>query len=169
MRDLKRRNANKLAVHQLAGEGVEVFTPMMEMMMTIGGRRQRRQVPVIQDLLFAHEEKSRLDALVAKYPNLQYRFFAGQGHNQPTVISDEEMDRFMKAVGSTDAPKYFRPGELTKSMYGKKVRIIGGPLSSCEGRLLSVKGMRKRYLIMEIPGFISAAVEVAPEYVEILP
>lgn len=31
MRDLKRRNANSLAVHELAKAGLEVFTPMTQM------------------------------------------------------------------------------------------------------------------------------------------
>ena len=57
MRDLKRRNANNLAIHDLTKAGLEVFTPMTQMVMNIGGKRQRRDVPVIQDLLFVHETK----------------------------------------------------------------------------------------------------------------
>ncbi len=51
-------------------------------------------------------------------------------------------------------------------MYGRTVRIIGGPLNGFEGRLLSIKGMRKRRLIVEIPSFITAAVEVSPEFIQ---
>ena len=57
MRDLKRRNSNTLAIHELAKAGLHVFTPMTQMIMTIGGRRQRREVPVIQDLLFIRETR----------------------------------------------------------------------------------------------------------------
>ena len=77
MRDLKRRNANSLAVHELAKAGLEVFTPMTQMIMTIGGRRQRRDVPVIQDLLFVHETKAALDQHVERNPTLQYRYQFG--------------------------------------------------------------------------------------------
>ena len=65
MRDLKRRNSNSLAINYLKEAGLEVFTPMTQMIMTIGGRRQRREVPVIQDLLFVHETKEFLDPFVA--------------------------------------------------------------------------------------------------------
>lgn len=166
MRDLKRRNAKEFAIHDLAGEGLEVFTPMMQMLMTIGGKRQRREVPVIQDLLFVHESKLALDPIVARYPNLQFRYQRGKSAGEPMVVRDEEMQLFIQAVGQSENPIYYQPGELTKSMYGRKIRIIGGPLDSVEGNLLSVKGMRKRRLIVEIPHFIAAAVEVEPEFIK---
>lgn len=166
MRDLKRRNANVLAIHNLTKEGLEVFTPMKQMLMTIGGKRQRREVPVIQDLLFVHATKATLDPMVAKYPNLQYRYQRGKSINEPTVVRDEDMTKFIRAVRSSANPVYYEPGELTQSMYGKKIRIVGGPLDSLEGCLLSVKGLRKRCLIVEIPDFISASVEVNPEFIQ---
>lgn len=168
MRDLKRRNANNLAIHDLGNAGLEVYTPMTQMIMTIGGRRQRRDVPVIQDLLFVHETRETLDPYVAKFPTLQYRYLFGKTKNEPMTVRNEEMERFIFAVGNTESPKYYMPGELTASMYGKTVRIMGGVLDQYEGRLLSVKGMRKRRLIVELPGLITAAVEVEPDFIQII-
>lgn len=165
MRDLKRRNANVLAIHDLADAGLEVFTPMKQMIMTIGGKRQRREVPVIQDLLFVHETRATLDGYVATRPNLQYRYQLGKSKNEPMVVRDEDMQRFIHAITATENPTYYMPGELTPSMYGKKIRIIGGMLDSYEGHLLSVKGLRKRCLIVEIPNYIAAAVEITPEFI----
>ena len=62
MRDLTRRNANVMAHHLLREAGLEVFTPMQQIIMTVRGRKQRRDVPVIQDLLFVHESKEVLDS-----------------------------------------------------------------------------------------------------------
>lgn len=168
MRDLKRRNSNTLAIHELAKAGLEVFTPMTQMVMTIGGRRQRREVPVIQDLLFVNETKETLDPFVENCPTLQYRFVSGHGQNEPMTVRDADMDRFILAVSSTETPVYYQPGELTSTMYGKKVRIVGGVLDNYEGRLLSIKGMRKRRLIVELPGFITAAVEVEPDFIQVI-
>lgn len=168
MRDLKRRNSNVLAIHDLGNEGMEVFTPMTQMVLTIGGRRQRRDVPVIQDLLFVHETKANLDPFVERYPRLQYRFMLGKSQNDPMTVREEDMRRFINAVSNTDSPIYFKPGELIPSMYGKKVRIVGGILNDYEGRLLSVRGMRKRRLIVEIPNLIAAAVEVSPEFIRVV-
>lgn len=167
MRDLSRRNANVMAHDHLRSEGLEVFTPMKEQLMTIGGKRQRRNVPVIQDLLFVHDSKERLDPLVMKYPNLQYRYCLGKTADNPLTVRDNEMERFISAVTETPNPRYYMPGELTPAMYGKRVSIVGGPFDGYEGRLLSVKGMRTRRLIVEIPGIISLAVEVSPEYIRI--
>lgn len=166
MRDLKRRNSNVLAIHDLTKAGLEVFTPMRQMIMTIGGRLQRREVPVIQDLLFVYESKDTLDPFVEKFPLLQYRFVFGKSQSEPMTVRKEEMDRFIYAVSNTEAPIFYKPGELTESMYGKTVRIIGGLLDKFEGRLLSVKGMRKRRLIVEIPNLMAAAVEVDPVYIQ---
>lgn len=168
MRDLKRRNANTLAVHELSADGFEVFAPMTQMIMTIGGRRQRRDVPVIQDLLFVHEAKETLDPYVEMRPTLQYRYLRGKSIDEPMTIRTEEMDRFIYAVGNSASTYYYKPGELTQAMYGKTVRVVGGALDSYEGRLLSVKGMRKRRLLIELPSLITAAVEVEPEYVRIV-
>lgn len=168
MRDLRRRNSNTLAVHELKNAGVEAFTPMTQMIMTIGGRRQRREVPVVQDLLFVHEAKPTLDIWVARIPMLQYRYVLGRPQSEPMTVREADMERFIRAVGSTDAPLYYTPGELTASMYGRPVRIVGGTLDGYQGRLLSVRGMRRRRLLVELPGLVSAAVEVEPEYIRLL-
>lgn len=168
MRDLKRRNSNTLAIHELAKAGLQVFTPMTQMIMTIGGRRQRREVPVIQDLLFIRETRDVLDPFVAACPTLQYRYISGHRQNEPMTVRDKEMDQFIMAVTSTETPVYYQPGELTNAMYGKNVRIVGGMLDGYEGRLLSVKGMRKRRLIVDLPGLITAAVEVEPDFIQVI-
>lgn len=168
MRDLSRRNSNRMAHHELRDAGLEVFTPMTEMLLTIRGKKQRREVPVIQDLLFVHESKVRLDAYVAKFPSLQYRYLFGRTANQPTVVREEDMMRFITAVNNTENTRYFMPGELLQTMYGRKVMIIGGLLDTYEGQLLSVKGMRTKRLIVEIPNLISAAVEVSPQYIRFI-
>lgn len=168
MRDLKRRNSNRLAIHELTEAGLEVFTPMTCMVMTIGGRKQKRNVPVIQDLLFVHETKPTIDPLVEKYPNLQYRYVHGRTINEPMTVRDDDMERFIRAVGSVGQPLFYMPGEITPAMCGRKVRIMGGMLDGYEGRLLSVRGMRKRRLIVELPGLISAAVEVDPAFIQLL-
>lgn len=168
MRDLKRRNSNSLAIHDLTKAGLEAFTPMTQMVMRIGGKLQRREVPVIQDLLFVHETKEKLDPIVELFPTLQYRYQRGKTKDEPITVRDEDMERFILAINNTETPIYYKPGELTDSMYGKSVHIHGGQLDGYEGRLLSVKGMRKRRLIVELPGLLSAAVEVEPDYIHLV-
>lgn len=78
------------------------------------------------------------------------------------------MERFIYAVGNSDNARYYMPGELTKAMYGRRVRIVGGVFDDFEGNLLSVKGMRTRRLIVEIPGLMAASVEVNPDFIQLV-
>lgn len=60
------------------------------------------------------------------------------------------------------------PGEVTAAMCGRAVRIIGGPLDGYEGNLLNVRGSHIRRLIIELPRFVTAAVEISPEYIQFI-
>lgn len=60
------------------------------------------------------------------------------------------------------------PDELTLSMIGKKVRIVGGSLDGYEGRLQKLRGSRVKRLFVEIPGLFAVSVEVQPEYIQVL-
>ena len=56
------------------------------------------------------------------------------------------MTRFIRAVSSSENPKYFLPGEVTEAMCGRAVRIICGPLNGYEGNLLThTKGTMSLY------------------------
>lgn len=168
MRDLKRANAKLPAYIQLKEEGFEVFTPMKWEIFNASGRRERRYVPFVRDLLFVHSTRADLDPTVNATPTLQYRFVKGGAYGEPLTVRAKEMDRFIRAVSSDLTPCYFNPSELTPSMYGRPIRIVGGPLDGYEGRLLSVKGMRKRRLIVELDGLLKVAVEVQPDFITLL-
>lgn len=165
MRDLKRPNAKMPAYRQLSEAGMEVFTPMRQVLKVRNGRRIRESVPFIRDLLFVRETRAVLDPVVAKTPTLQYRYRRGGEYREPLVVADEDMDIFMRAVACSSNPRYYQPQELTPSMYGCMVRVIGGTLDGYEGRLLSVRGSRTKRLLVELPDFVTAAVEADFEFV----
>lgn len=141
---------------------------MTQMIMNIGGSRQKRVVPVIQDLLFVHETKATLGYIVERHPKLQYRYQVSSRQSHVRAEDSTEMERFISAINNTETPIYYMPGELTAAMIGKYVRIVGGLLNNYEGHLLSIKGKRKRYLIIELQNFIAAALEVQPEFIQVL-
>ena len=168
MRDLKRRNAKLPAYKMLEELGIEHFTPMVQKIVKVGGSLEHRTEPFIQDLLFVRETRERLDPIVEKTPTLQYRFLRGGGQNRAMTVRDSDMDTFIAAVSSCGSPRYFRPGQITPSMYGRHVRIIGGPMDGYAGRLLSARGSRTKRLIVELPQYLSVVVEVSPELIEFL-
>ena len=106
-----------------------------------------------------------MDPIVEEISTLQYRYLRG-GYRKPMTVGHAEMNRFIRAVHSDDSPRYFLVEELTSAMYGRMIRIEGGPLDGYEGRLLSIRGSRVKRLIVEIPGLLVAAVEVDPEYID---
>lgn len=165
LRDLKRPNAKLPAYKELGEMSVDVFTPLRWVVRKRGERNERKQIPVLQDLLFVHSSLKVMKPIISNIKTLQFRYSRG-GYCKPLTIPEEEMERFIRAVNSTDKPKYFLPGELTPDMCGRKVRIIGGPLSGYEGNLLKIRGSHIRRLIVELPNLLTAGVEVAPEYIQ---
>ena len=167
LRDLSRSNAKAPAYKQLAGMGFELFTPMTRRLVVVRGRRISREVPFMPDLLFVHASRETLDPVVLKTDHLQYRYLRG-GYCQPMVVPDADMERFIRAVRASDLPRYFRSDELTPAMYGKPVRIVGGPLDGCEGHVLALRGTKHKRLLISIPNFLTVAVEVQPELIQLL-
>ena len=98
LRDLKRRNSNYPGYIELAEKGFEVFTPLKWEISVRAGRHQRRQVPVITDLLFVRAAKETLDVEIERIPTLQYRYRRGATISCPMTVRDIDMKRFIEAV-----------------------------------------------------------------------
>ncbi len=167
MRDLKRSNARHPAYRLLSEQEIRVFTPMTSRLSVVKGKKVRKEVPFIPDLLFVRECREILDPIVSDIPTLQYRWLRGS-YREPMTVSDEAMERFILAVSSTETPKYYLPEELTPAMLGRHIRIVGGILDGYEGTLLSVRGSKVKRLLVELPSLISVGVEVQPEYIRFI-
>lgn len=166
LRDLKRSNAKLPAYIQLSSEfGLDVFTPLKWSVCISKGRRVRKQVPFVSDLLFVRSSKEILAPIIESIKTLQFRYLKGGKQFQPITVRDVEMDAFITAVKSTKSVEYYLPSEVTTSMIGKMVCIVGGPLDGYVGNLLSIKGLRKKRFLIGIPSLITASVEVEPEYI----
>ena len=167
MRDLKRRNAKLPAYKLLDGMVKKVFTPMVWRLVTRHGKRGKEEVPFMQDLLFVHDTRQAVDPIVEKYDTVQYRYVRG-GYKIPMTVREADMQRFIHAVESTKNTRYYTPEEITSDMIGRKVRIVGGPLDGYEGNLQKMQGARTKRLFVELPNLLAAAVEVQPEYIQLL-
>lgn len=84
------------------------------------------------------------------------------------TVADRDMEHFIRAVNATESPKYYLPEEIIPAMYGRKIRIEGGPLSGYEGSLLTTRGSKVKRLLVELEGFLAVGVEVAPEYIQLI-
>ena len=167
MRDLKRSNAKLPAYKMLEDMNLEIFTPKVWKLITCKGKRMPVKVPFMQDLLFVHDSRKILDPIVERIGTLQYRFLR-DGHGTPMTVRDADMERFILAVESTHSPRYYTPQEITPDMRQRQVAIIGGPLDGYTGTLVTVRGSRRKRLLVEIPMLLAAAVEVEPEYIRLM-
>ncbi len=168
MRDLTRANNKRPGWKRLSEAGYRTYTPMTwKVRRACGGRTTRLLIPVIHDLLFVESTREELDPFVEQEPMIQYRYVRGGSYREAMEVSSEEMERFMRATSDADKTLYYRPEEITPQMIGKEIRVIGGPLNGMTGRLLSIKGMRKKRLIVEISGMLTAAVEVEKDFIAI--
>lgn len=167
MRDLKRGNAKQPAYKLLDELKIRFFTPMVWKLRIRQGKRIRQQVPFIPDLLFVYDSRKVLDPIVERIATLQYRFVKG-GNHQPMTVRNADMERFIRAVDAMNNPCFYTPEELKPDMLGKNVRIVGGLLDGYEGRLQKIQGSRIKRLFVELPNFLTAAVEVQPEFIQLL-
>ena len=167
MRDLKRWNAKLSAYELFKSLKIQVFTPMVWKLVTRNGKRYREEVPFMQDLLFVHDTRLAVDPIVEKYDTVQYRYVRG-GYKIPMTVREADMERFIHAVESTENTRYYAPEEISSDMIGRKVRIVGGPLNGYEGYLQKMQGARTKRMFVELPNLLAAAVEVQPEYIQLI-
>ena len=131
------------------------------------GKRERRQLPFIHDLLFVYASRAELDSVVETTPMLQYRYLRG-GYKMPMTVRAADMQRFIHAVGLSSSPQYYRPDEVTPAMRNRRIRIIGGNLDGYEGSLITTRGSKVKRLLVEIPMLLAATVEVETEFIQLL-
>lgn len=167
MRDLKRGNAKQPAYKLLGELKIRFFTPMVWKLRIRQGKRVRQQVPFMPDLLFVYDSRKVLDPLVEQIATLQYRFIKG-GNRQPMTVRNADMECFIRAVDAMNNPCFYTPEEINPDMLGKKVRIVGGLLDGYEGCLQKMQGSRIKRLFVELPNLLTAAVEVQPEFIQVL-
>jgi len=168
LRDLKRPNARQRAWEMFQEKKMNVFTPKKMVLVTAHGKRMPKEVACIPDLLFVHETREVLDPIIESTATLQYRFRKYGAKDEPIVVPDADMDRFINAVNISECTKYYLPDEITPNMNGRKIRIVGGPLDGYEGSLLTTRGSKVKRLLIELRGFFSVGVKVEPEYIQLL-
>lgn len=168
LRDLKRPNAIQHAWEMFQYLKMKVFTPKKWVLVTVKGKRKRKEVAFIPDLLFVHETREILDPIIETTATLQYRFRKYGAQDDPIVVPDADMERFIHAVNNSESYRYYLPEEITPAMYGRKIRIVGGPLNGYEGCLLTTRGSKVKRLLVELKGFLAAGIEVDPEYIQLM-
>lgn len=148
--------------------GLEAFVPLSYEVKTVRGRKERKLIPALTGLLFA---KGTLDDLKAycrasAYPVFIKRSTFSNREDYLTIPTRAMEDFIAVTQHREEHVSYFKPGEI-HLQEGDRIRIKGGLYDGREGIVMRIKGKRNRHLVVQIPGFLVAAIELAPELVEI--
>lgn len=160
-----------IARQALEAASIESFVPMHYELRVEHGRRRRRLVPAIHNLIFVYATPSQLQAAKAKMPYLQYmiRRAEGQPYGEKIVVPTPQMEAFMAVAATLDEGLTFLAPQDVPLAKGQRVRVHGGPFDGREGCLVKVSGYRSRRVVVAIEGLVAVALaELKPEQIELL-
>lgn len=147
--------------------GLEAFVPLRYVVKTIRGQKHRALVPAISGLIFV---KGTLDEVKDYLGHAHLQVFIRKStfsnKEEYLTVPTKAMEDFIAVTEHhEERVTYFRPEEISLQE-GDRIRIKGGIYDGREGIIMRIKGKRNRHLVVQIPGMIIAAVEIAPEMVE---
>lgn len=147
--------------------GIESFIPMKYVMGTRRGRRVKKLVPTIHNLIFFHIEPSLMKQYKAT-TRLPIRYIMNPATKKPVVVPEREMKNFIAVAGTYEEQLVYitpKPGQFTR---GDRVRILGGPFEGAEGVLQRVKGDSR--VIVTVQGLVAVATTaIHPSLLEKIP
>lgn len=142
-------------------EHIENFIPMRYGMVMKGGKRVRKTVPAIHNLVFIHSTRRRIDALKeAVEGKVSVRFIMNREHCRPVIVPDAQMRSFILVAGNYDeAVLYMEPAELNL-VKGQKVRITDGVFKGVVGEFVRIRHDRR--VVVNIEGVMAIATTFVP-------
>ena len=147
-------------------ENIESFIPMRYGIVMKGGKRVRKLVPAIHNLVFIHSTRKRIDALKDELEGkMPIRFIMNREYCRPVVIPDAQMRNFILVAGSYDeAVLYIESAELNL-VKGQKVRITDGVFKGVIGEFVRIRHDRR--VVVNIEGVMAmATIFIPPSLVE---
>lgn len=139
---------------ELDGKGIENFVPMCYKDFVSNGKRIRKLVPSVHNLIFVRMSMEGMKEYKATTV-LPIRYIMDKESNKPIVVPDYQMQNFMAVAGTNDESLlYISPAELNAKK-GDRVRITGGIFGGCEGTLMRIKGDRR--VVVSISGVVAVA------------
>ena len=151
----------------LDARGIENFIPMKYVMGVRRGRRVKKLVPTIHNLIFFHIEPSLMKEYKAQ-THLPIRYIMNPATRKPVIIPKAEMDNFIAVAGTYDEQLVYLSPDTKGLTRGDRVRILGGPFEGAEGVLKRVKGNSR--VVVSIEGIVAVATTVIhPSLIEKIP
>lgn len=145
---------------------IECYVPLKYEVKRVRDRQQETLVPAISGLIFARGTEDELkEYMRTSKDRLFFRNSAYSNHQDRLIVSDWEMGAFMAFVEENQqVVNFFSPEEMTWRE-GELVRVtIGSQLY--EGRIVRIKGKRKKMFALEVKGLAFATIALTPDLVQ---
>ncbi len=138
----------------LDAKGVECFLPLVMGFRVVNRRRVKKLVPAVGNLIFVRSSQERIDDLKISQPRWQYKMMPCEAGTKRVVIPDGQMVNFIAACGlARDRKNFLDPSTFDFSRIdihkGDKVRITRDDGTQIDGCFVSIKGNRKRYILID--------------------
>ena len=149
--------------------GLEAFVPLKYHIKTIKRQKHRALVPAMPGLMFAKGTLDQLQEYIQNHAhfNVYLRKSTFSNKEDYLTVRNKDMEDFIAATEDHEAHiTYFRPDEINLQA-GDRIRVKGGIYDGKEGIVMRIKGKRNKHLVVQIPGMLVAAIEIAPELVEL--
>ena len=149
--------------------GLEAFVPLKYHIKTIKRQKHRALVPAMPGLMFAKGTLDELQEYIQNHAhfNVYLRKSTFSNKEDYLTVRNKDMEDFIAATEDHEAHiTYFRPDEINLQA-GDRIRVKGGIYDGKEGIVMRIKGKRNKHLVVQIPGMLVAAIEIAPELVEL--
>lgn len=158
-REIKIYDAMKL-------QHIECFVPLKYEVKRVRNRQQETLVPAIAGLIFARGTEEELkDYMLSSKDKLFFRHSAYSNHQDRLIVSDRDMRQFMDFVAEhQQVVNYFSPEEIAWRE-GELVRVTIGT-KEYEGKIVRIKGKRKKVFALEIKNTTFATIELTPELMQ---
>lgn len=139
------------------------FVPMRYEYVVRNHKKERKLVPAVSNLVFAHTQKATLDRLKhTSLPYLRYIMKHDGDLSTPLTVRDDDMENFIRVARQVEEDiRYINPDDYDLKA-GQRVRVIGGPFVGTVGTLVKVRGSRSKRVVVELEGVLHVASTAIP-------
>lgn len=149
-------NRERRAYDYLLENGCEVYWPTVKVMKLINGKKKKKEVSRIPNILFARGTFNHIKSFVYDNVHLPFLRFYYEEHRTnntinrtPIIVPDRQMES-LKIICNTDSMDVLMvPDNVDNFKKGDHVRIIGGNFKGIEGQVARWHGQQRVAIIIE--------------------
>ena len=139
---------------ELDGMGIRCFVPMQYKMMVRNGRRVKKLVPSVHNLIFVLMTPDEMRDY-RENTRLPVRYIMRRDTRRPLVVPTAQMENFIAVAGTCSEQLVYLSPDPMSFTKGELVRIMGGPFEGAVGRFVRVRGDRR--VVVSIEGVVAVA------------